>query len=159
MPRKRHYRPASVQPLPGLLEDAVSGGAVESGLIEVKPGDAEFTDAVRRVLVERFVEALKSVTVTFEAHSTEAVGDALTASQTFQQIVEALQSEFILPRADQLRQLRSANRGHSSGPGRIYGFRVKTTAVPSIEARAEELGMTVSEYVRTLILNDTGVLT
>lgn len=123
-------------------------------LVEVKPGDADFTDAVRRIMVERFVEALRNVTITFEAKSTEAVGDALTASQSFEQIVEAL----LLPRADQLRQLRSANRGHSSGPGRIYGIRVKKTAVPSIEARAEELGMSVSEYVRTLILNDTGVL-
>jgi len=58
----------------------------------------------------------------------------------------------------ELRLLRSANRGRNSGPSRFVGVKMKADAYPSVETRAEELGLSVSEYIRALIATDIGVV-
>jgi len=55
------------------------------------------------------------------------------------------------------RSLRRANRGRNSGQSKQIGVRFKADDYPSVERRAEELGVTVAEYVRMLVYADIGV--
>jgi len=64
-----------------------------------------------------------------------------------------------LPTMDNLHRLRQTHRGPGSGATRNIGIRLKADAYESVERRADELGMNVSEYIRALILKDTGVVT
>lgn len=57
------------------------------------------------------------------------------------------------------RTVRKENRGPHSGPSRFIGIKVKQDAYASIESRANELGVSVSEYFRLLVLTDIGVAT
>jgi predicted DNA binding CopG/RHH family protein len=63
-----------------------------------------------------------------------------------------------LPNVTDLR-IRQANRGAHSGKPRHISLRIKADSYAEVESRADALGMNVSEYLRSLILADAGVVT
>ena len=50
-------------------------------------------------------------------------------------------------------------RSPNSGRSRYCGFRIKESAMNAVAVRCGELGVNESEYYRTLITDDIGVIT
>lgn len=61
-------------------------------------------------------------------------------------------------KANDTQRLLRANRGAHSGRAKQFSLRMKANVADQVDRRAQELGVSVPEYIRALIAADCGIL-